>query len=36
MKLLLTSNGLSNDSIAKAFAELIGKDPKDSKVAFIK
>jgi peptidase E len=35
MKLLLTSNGLSNDSIAKAFAELIGKDPKDAKVAFI-
>jgi dipeptidase E len=35
MKLLLTSNGLSNDSIAKAFQELIGKDPKDSKVAFI-
>lgn len=35
MKLLLTSNGLSNDSIAKAFAELIGKKPKDTKVAFI-
>jgi dipeptidase E len=35
MKLLLTSNGLSNDSIAKAFQELIGKNPKDSKVAFI-
>ena len=35
MKLLLTSNGLSNDSIAKAFEELIGKRPKDSKVAFI-
>ncbi|HET9850808.1 MAG TPA: Type 1 glutamine amidotransferase-like domain-containing protein [Candidatus Saccharimonadales bacterium] len=35
MKLLLTSNGLSNDSIAQAFAELIGKEPKDSKVAFI-
>lgn len=35
MKLLLTSNGLSNNSIAKAFQELIGKDPKDSKVAFI-
>jgi dipeptidase E len=35
MKLLLTSNGLSNPSIAKAFAELIGKEPKDSKVAFI-
>ena len=35
MKLLLTSNGLSNDSIANAFAELIGKDPKEAKVAFI-
>lgn len=35
MKLLLTSNGLSNDSIAKALTDLIGKDPKDSKVAFI-
>jgi dipeptidase E len=35
MKQLLTSNGLSNDSIAKAFQELIGKEPKDSKVAFI-
>jgi len=35
MKLLLTSNGLSNDSIADAFAKLIGKEPKDSRVAFI-
>jgi dipeptidase E len=35
MKLLLTSNGLSNDSIARAFQELIGKEPKDAKVAFI-
>jgi len=35
MKLLLTSNGLSNDSIAETFADLIGKDPKDAKVAFI-
>ena len=35
MKLLLTSNGLSNASIANAFQELIGRDPKDSKVAFI-
>lgn len=35
MKLLLTSNGLSNDSIAKTFQELIGKEPKDAKVAFI-
>src|SRR3989344_4891936 len=35
MKLLLTSNGLSNDSIAKALADLIGKEPKSSRVAFI-
>jgi len=35
MKLLLTSNGLSNDSIANAFQELIGKKPQDSRVAFI-
>jgi len=35
MKLLLTSNGLSNDSIAKAFVELVGKEPKNIKVAFI-
>lgn len=35
MKFLLTSNGLSNDSIAKAFQELIGKDPKEARVAFI-
>jgi dipeptidase E len=35
MKLLLTSNGLSNDSIAKAFQDLIGKEPKNTKVAFI-
>ena len=35
MRLLLTSNGLSNDSIAKAFQELVGKEPKNTKVAFI-
>jgi len=35
MKLLLTSNGLFNDSIAHAFQELIGKEPKDAKVVFI-
>jgi dipeptidase E len=35
MKLLLTSNGLSNNSIAKAFQDLVGKEPKDAKVAFI-
>lgn len=35
MKLLLTSNGLSNDSIAGAFEELIGNKPADARVAFI-
>lgn len=35
MKLLLTSNGLSNDSIANALEQLTGKAPKDVKVAFI-
>ena len=35
MKLLLTSNGLSNKLIADAFVKLVGKNPKDIKVAFI-
>lgn len=35
MKLLLTSHGLSNNSINNAFSELIGKKPSDTKVAFI-
>jgi dipeptidase E len=35
VKLLLTSNGLANNSIAKAFQGLVGKDPRDTKVAFI-
>lgn len=35
MKLLLTSDGLSNNSINNAFSELIGKKPSDTKVAFI-
>lgn len=35
MKLLLTSNGISNDSIAKALEELTGKKQTDTKVAFI-
>ena len=35
MKLLLTSNGLSNQSIAKALFELVGKDPKDTSLVFI-
>lgn len=33
--LLLTSNGLSNDSIKKAFLDLVGKPVKDIKIAFI-
>jgi dipeptidase E len=35
MKLLLTSNGLSNDSIATALTELVGREPKDTKIVFI-
>lgn len=35
MKFLLTSNGLSNDTIAKAFFELVGKEPHEVVVAFI-
>jgi len=35
MKLLLTSNGLSNDAIAQGLEDLTGKEPKDVKVAFI-
>lgn len=35
MKLLLTSNGLSNKSIADAFVKLVGKPANDIKVAFI-
>src|SRR5665648_407255 len=35
MKLLLTSGGLTNRSISKAFSDLIGKEPNESKVAFI-
>ncbi|MEO6761164.1 MAG: Type 1 glutamine amidotransferase-like domain-containing protein [Candidatus Saccharimonadales bacterium] len=35
MRLLLTSNGLSNDSIAHALEELTGKKPTDTKIAFI-
>ncbi len=35
MKLLLTSNGLSNKTIADAFIKLVGKPAKDIKVAFI-
>lgn len=35
MKLLLTSAGLANESIKKAFFDLIGKPAKDIKIAFI-
>ena len=35
MKLLLTSNGLSNDSIVRALIDLVGKKPEDTKIVFI-
>ena len=35
MKLLLTSGGITNKSIAKALFDLIGKKPEDTSVAFI-
>ncbi len=35
MKLLLTSNGLSNQSIAKALFEMVGKRAAETKIAFI-
>ncbi len=35
MKLLLTSNGLSNESIVKALFDLVGKKPEDTKIVFI-
>lgn len=35
MKLLLTSNGLSNSSIAKALFELVGKPASETKIVFI-
>lgn len=35
MKLLLTSNGLSNASIARAMFELVGKPAAETKVAFV-
>ena len=35
MKLLLTSGGLMNDSIANALFELVGKKPENTKVVFI-
>ncbi len=35
MKLLLTSDGLTNDVVADALRELVGKKPADTYVAFI-
>jgi dipeptidase E len=35
MKLLLTSFGLSNKSILQSLIELIGKQPSESKIAFV-
>lgn len=35
MKLLLTSAGITNQSIANALLDLVGKKPKDSSVVFV-
>jgi dipeptidase E len=35
MKLLLTSDGITNKSIAKALFELVGKEPDQTNLAFI-
>lgn len=35
MKLLLTSSGLTNDSIVNALFELVGKKPENTKIVFI-
>lgn len=35
MKLLLTSAGITNDSIAKAVVELVGKNPDEISVLFV-
>jgi len=35
MKLLLTSAGITNDSIKKSFFDLVGKKPEDISLAFI-
>ena len=35
MKLLLTSGGIMNKSIEKAFLEMTGKKPSDTRVAFV-
>jgi dipeptidase E len=35
MKLLLTSGGVRNSSIADALKEMVGKSPSDTKIAFV-
>ncbi|MFZ2205787.1 MAG: Type 1 glutamine amidotransferase-like domain-containing protein [Minisyncoccia bacterium] len=35
MKLLLTSSGITNKSIAKALFDLVGKKPEDTSIVFI-
>lgn len=35
MKLLLTSKAITNDSIKRAFIELLGKDPGDAQLTFV-
>lgn len=35
MKLLLTSNGFSNQTIAKALFDMVGKEPKDITIVFV-
>jgi len=35
MKLLLTSAGITNQSIAQALIDLVGKSPKDTRIGFI-
>ena len=35
MKLLLTSAGISNESIAKALFDLVGKKPQETSLVFI-
>jgi len=35
MKLLLTSSGITNPSIAKALFDLVGKKPQDTSIVFI-
>src|SRR3989344_6928319 len=35
MKLLLTSGGITNQSIAKALFDLVGKKPEDTSLVFV-